>query len=725
MTGTTPTRATVARSFIPAALTLAVSLPAQEPAESRNHPAPDEAVTDSAVQLGGLLGVWVRDDALSEDPIQKTESMWESPKLVPPAMSELAQSLDDRFATVAIRIEGEWVQRVNAREESLRLHLDGRTRADEFGNEGTVLIARNTLQAEMAASGWLWVDTFYRHGEKLMRMTDIQSRQFAGLRFRTVYEHARGEPPTMAPVAISTGAFAQPAVIRIVPPERRSRERLSGRVQIQALVIDPVISAVEFFLDGSRTKRVAKRPFTTRIELAHPPRKQTLEVRAYGLRGEYAGSDQIVVNQFDVPFAVRIVEILAEQTSGAGAARVAATISVPRSSTLERVEFYRSEELVATMHDFREEWGPGAARTIPVEALIGEVHPGDFVRVNARLDGNREREDAQLLDTANYRDEIDVQLVQLQVLVTDDAGNPVGGLSPEDFEIRENDKERPVGNLETQHDVPLVLGIAVDSSYSMRPVWPHLKHLTESFLDSALTPGDQAFLVDFDTTVRLVQPLTGNKALLAGRLNRLIPMGGTALNDGLLFSLLGFRGKPGRRALVMVTDGGDLHSRSRPEQSADFAERLGLPIYFIELENTVPPADKADRRTASIPQMTMAEQRSPQLGDGVLAAKKPERFASITPLTEAPEQPKKTRKRLRRISEQTGGRHFHIELIPGTEAGTAQFEQVFDQIEEDLRHQHVLTYYSDQPPGTAIEPEVRVTRRGLRLRSVVPLEAIE
>ncbi len=54
-----------------------------------------------------------------------------------------------------------------------------------------------------------------------------------------------------------------------------------------------------------------------------------------------------------------------------------------------------------------------------------------------------------------------------------------------------------------------------------------------------------------------------------------------------------------------------------------------------------------------------------------------------------------------------------------------RIQSVFRQIEEDLRHQHVLTYYTGERSGTAVAPEVRVARRGLVLRSAVPLEAIE
>ena len=238
-----------------------------------------------------------------------------------------------------------------------------------------------------------------------------------------------------------------------------------------------------------------------------------------------------------------------------------------------------------------------------------------------------------------------------------------------------------------------MLGLAIDSSDSMLPIWRRLKQIVARFLDRSLASGDRAFLVDFDATVRLLQPLTGVKPLLSQGLDRLTPLGGTALNDGVLFSLLQYRREAGRRALVVITDGADLHSRSRPRQSADFAERLGIPIYFLELDNLI-------TRVA--------------VGGGIAPS------GDLTRLKQ-----REARKRLDRVSQWTGGRLFHIPPFAESSARSERIEQVFDRIEEDLRHQHVLTYYSEEPPGAAIEREVRVNRRGLKLRSAVPLEAIE
>ncbi len=623
-----------------------------------------------------LLGPWVRNDSYSEHPVRKIDALGLDSEDDLSRMRLVAQAIAESNATLMIRILENDVVLLDSRGSTLTLPYNGRQRRLGGGFRGRVLEAADALTIEMVAPDGRQVDTFFREREWLVRWTDIEPRGLPPFQIDTVYERP-GPPPDADSVVTEP-----PPAIRIVPPERGYGELLSGRVEIQTLIIDPRIVEVEFFLDDERVRRVRKRPFGTRIRLADPPRQQRLEVLAYGENQVYLGGDEYLLNVVDRPFTVRIAAMDSLQVDEAAAIRVTTSLSLPRAATLEQVEFYRSDLLVEAVRNFGGQAAAGAPRTIQVDALIDGGLPDDFIRVVAKLADGREREDAQLLQGSEYQSEIDIQLAQFQVLVTDRDGNPVSGLSPEDFEIREDGRSRPAVALRTAYDVPLVLGLAIDSSDSMLPTWSRLKYIARNFLATALTPGDRAFLVDFDDTVRLVQPLTSDRPLLSKRLDRLIPMGGTALNDGLLFSLLQYRSEPGRRALVVITDGADQHSRSRPEQSSDFAERLGLPIYFIELDNSrAGTSDAAARR--------------------------------------------RNRERLRRIAEETGGRLFHLELHGGTRWWAEPIEQVFEQIEEDLRHQHVLTYYTDQPHGAPVEPEIRVTRRGLKRRSAVPLPGIE
>lgn len=203
-------------------------------------------------------------------------------------------------------------------------------------------------------------------------------------------------------------------------------------------------------------------------------------------------------------------------------------------------------------------------------------------------------------------------------------------------------------------------------------VWQRLQTVVRTFMAAALSTDDRAFLVDFDDTVRFLQPLTDSKPLLSARLNRLLVGGGTALNDGLLFSLLHFGREPGRRALVVVTDGMDADSRSEAAQVSAFAETAGVPIYFIAVGWSAPP-----------------------------------------PIL------------VRKLTRRTGGRLFRIHPgLPRSEVA-AEMERVFDRINEDLRHQYVLTYYSKLAQGEVVEPEVRSLRRGVTLRSILPLQGLE
>ena len=626
------------------------------------------------VSLTPLLGPWIRNDQLSEDPIAKTGEKWPGNNAPAQLLRELARDAADEFDTVLIRVIDGSIILQDDRGSFLTYPLDlGEYHRPRGNVRSGLLRLEDPPKIRTVTSDWRRVETLQRNGEQLVRVAEFHGSGPGKVEFRTVYDR---------PGSAGVGYVAKPATVRIVPPQRVG-ELLGGKIKVQTLIIDPRVAAVDFLLDGQLADRVSRPPFETNLQLDDPAREQTLDVQAWGAVGEVLGSDSVVLNRLDTTFTVRIARIHPDE-DGVWAE---AAVWVPRTALLERVHFYRNEELVSAVDDFAV---PADGTPVTVAAQVVDVGPDDYLRVSARLADGREREDAELLAGAEFQNEVDVQLVQLQVLVVDRNGNPASDLKLEDFEVRENGEQREVENLFVSNDIPLSLGLAVDSSDSVLPIWRDLRTVAASFIGSSLSPGDRAFLVDFDDSVRLLQPLTGDKTFLVGALGRLIPFGGTALNDGLLFSLLQYGREPGRRALVVITDGADRHSRSRPRQSADFAERLGVPIYFIELDPTL-------------------AQAVTRFGDRLIDADSEAR------------QRQNMRNRLEWVSQRTGGRLFHVRVAEANPPWTDRIGLVFDRIEDDLRHQHVLTYYSGQPLGDPVEPEVRMTRRGLSLRSAVPL----
>ena len=289
--------------------------------------------------------------------------------------------------------------------------------------------------------------------------------------------------------------------------------------------------------------------------------------------------------------------------------------------------------------------------------------------MRATLRDGRERENVALLDEKVFVEHVDVRMVELQLVVTDRTGTAVGGLGVEDFEVIEGGQTRRPENLHPAERVGLLLGLAIDSSGSMWPLWDQTRSAASYFLDHTLRERDRAFLVDFDSELRLIEPPTADRQVLAWGLERLSPHGGTVLYDSILFSMLQYEGEHGRRALIVLTDGVDSESRSDPKRAIEFGRRLGVPVYVIALSGA--PA------SASGPGWQHSSARTTAaLGEAA------------------------ARNELRLITDPTGGRLFNV-VTP------EQMSRAFAEIRDELHRQYVLTYYSDLQPGEGGAPEVQ------------------
>ncbi|REJ74071.1 MAG: VWA domain-containing protein [Acidobacteria bacterium] len=637
----------------------------------------------------------------------------------------------------------------DAARNTRELHLDGRTVGDSFTGEVTARLEGEALVVETRAEPRRRSERFTRSqgddgAPRLVLESDLSLGLGSQLDLRTVYERvagggelvrapgterrtdsrraevlppvspdpstddrtpgegarARAEAASSSSGASRTAALADPpqrsAVIRLLPPEGARGQLLTGRVLLETLNVDPTIQTVEFLLDGERFERRVLPPWEAKVELADPPREQTVEVKAYGPGERLLGSDTLVLNRLDPRFSVRLTGLQVQ--SGAGAIEIQAAVSVPRDALLEGVTFYRNQERLGALTSEVDDPSGRGAESIERFAARFESPPPtaqDFVRVVARLDDGRELEDVRLVQDANaaggFAETLDVQLVRLQVLVVDGRGAPVTDLRPEDFEVREGGRRGrvyPVDQVSPSTDTQLALGMAIDSSGSMRDVWERTRQLTAAFLEQTLSTGDRVFVVDFDQRLRLLQPLTGDLEAARFALDRLQPEGGTALYDSVLFSLLQFGDVKGRKALVVFTDGFDSDSRADPQRAIEFGQRLGVPVYVIALSGS----------SGSIGSIRRGSPGAPEI-----------QFAEVT-----------ARSNLRLITEPTGGRLFQV-------ASLDQVEAVYRQIEAELRSQLIVSYYSERGPGDGADarPELRVLPKGLKVRTALPIELVE
>jgi Ca-activated chloride channel family protein len=470
-----------------------------------------------------------------------------------------------------------------------------------------------------------------------------------------------GEPASGVGTNDEPTARAEAAARQIVllPPDERPAV---GRTEIDTMVTTELIRRAVFYLDGEEVATDERPPFSATLDLGSEAAPHTVRVVAQDRGGVPLGEHEITLNRRSAPFDVAITQVRPVHShrpralpgEGGSFIHVEAEVSVPPDAVLDRVEVYRNEELISTLRQ-----PPWTAR-LP---QAGESSPSDYVRVLAVLRDGRSLEDVRLLAAGTPGERVEVNLVELFAVVTNPDGKPIENLGPEDFRITWNGRRQEVERFQVADDVPLTLGLLVDTSGSMWPLMVDTKQAAGRFLVQTLIEGDQAFLVGFADRAKLLHPATQDPLELLGSFRRLVAGGATALYDSIVFSLAQIQETSGRRALVLLTDGYDQGSRFGTRRAIHDARRLAVPVYVVSLAGLY------------------NERGSVRRAD------------------------------LEAITEHTGGRIYYIR-----DAG--ELSGAYDEINRELRSQYVLAFGTERflTEEELEDIEVEMVRDGLEVR---------
>jgi len=192
---------------------------------------------------------------------------------------------------------------------------------------------------------------------------------------------------------------------------------------------------------------------------------------------------------------------------------------------------------------------------------------------------------------------VHTELVTVPVTVTDARGHRVTGLAREDFRIFEDGRPQPVAVFH-HGDLTVTLGLIVDRSQSMRPKREALKKSVAALLQSG-RPDDELFGIDFNDQVTLAlpraRPFTHDPTELAAALTAVPADGQTALYDGVAEGLQQLAlGHGERRALIVVSDGGDNASHRTYKDILALARQSDAVVYTIGLLGTLPAEEEED-----------------------------------------------------------------------------------------------------------------------------------
>ena len=175
------------------------------------------------------------------------------------------------------------------------------------------------------------------------------------------------------------------------------------------------------------------------------------------------------------------------------------------------------------------------------------------------------------LPPANLRTETSMVLVPAQV--TGSSGTPVNDLRKEDFRVFEDGVEQTVTDFALE-DAPVSVGFLFDSSASMRNKMHQSSKAAEAFFETA-NRGDEFFLVEFNERATLSVPFTTDANAVYTRVSHVRPIGRTSLLDAVHLALVEMkRARYGRKAIVIVSDGGDNRSRYTAAQIKNAMQRI-------------------------------------------------------------------------------------------------------------------------------------------------------
>ncbi len=260
------------------------------------------------------------------------------------------------------------------------------------------------------------------------------------------------------------------------------------------------------------------------------------------------------------------------------------------------------------------------------------------------------------------RIQVDVTRVNLLYTVTDRKGRFVTNLTKDDFEVVESKKPQNIMEFNAESDLPLRLGVLIDTSNSIRDRFKFEQDAAIEFLNNTLHANqDRAMLVSFDTKAELVSDLIGDTEKLATSIRSLRPGGGTALYDAIFFACRDklSQDQPKhkfRRAIVIVSDGDDNQSQYTRDQALEMAQKADVVLYAISTNISKIESD----------------------GDKVL----------------------------RYFAAETGGKAFFPFKVE-------DLEQSFENIANELRHQYNIAYRPDplKTDGLFHAVELRVKSR--------------
>jgi len=239
---------------------------------------------------------------------------------------------------------------------------------------------------------------------------------------------------------------------------------------------------------------------------------------------------------------------------------------------------------------------------------------------------------------------VDVNLVNVFVTVTDRNGAPIGGLTKDNFILKEDDREQEIKVFDKESALPLSIALEIDTSLSTRHDLPLEQASAKRFAHDIVRPIDGLCVYAFSEEVNEVtRGYTSDLKRIDESIDHIRVGAATALYDAIFQASRTLDHRKGRKVIVLITDGGDTISRVDYKEAVRASIEAEAIVYSIIV---VPIESSAGRETG---------------GEHALI----------------------------QLSEDTGGKYYYATSV-------SQLDEAFHKISDELRTQYLLAYYPSQ-----------------------------
>jgi VWFA-related protein len=324
---------------------------------------------------------------------------------------------------------------------------------------------------------------------------------------------------------------------------------------------------VTLVVDGQKLADGMRSPYRVTVDFGSLVVEHKISVTAFA-SGNHRVQWHETVNHGHLPLSVKLQPVdLANRV-------FEAAVTAPDEDPVQIVELWEGGKMIASASE------PPYRFTVPVENFQQQ-----FVQVTAKSKAGEEAADFWSGTGDIHAESVEVRTVPIFVSVVDGNGVTRDDVDRSFFRILDNGAEAKILEFGKAFDQPISIAVVLDASSSMLYEMEHATKAALGFVENTLKQGDRCTVFSVRETPRREIALTADRAAVVKSIAAIKAGGRTSLYDAISSAIRELRDEKNRRAIVVLTDGGDTSSILTLDEIDSATKEAGVPIYFIAYDS--------------------------------------------------------------------------------------------------------------------------------------------